>query len=944
MQITDSVFSPLTDNASAKVIGKFCSMSQWKFSSSGRYLYIRFESDTQSSMAYFILYYKAELRTHPRTTTRRARTTTSTEPPSSKADGGLSFHSFPTWVLYFVVAVALFIFFYFAIKICVGKSKCGTSATGVPVNDNSAAAARDGDSDGAHPGSPETAALTAEPSTAADSPPSYFSLQHDCASPAPSAPQPHGASARPSEPPPSPGAPPDYASLFPAHGTSDYYYKSEVLGEDCSCFAGHTGFGYVGPGSDRVHCPIQSVYTRQSRRITFVRVTVTPCLVGVSSFRGQAPSLTSARPRRTRLCSVSVSLSSLCARGQCRYDENPVLLTASNRFPRKKLIQGIASNNHSVCGWQISADPGHTVKLEVLSADMIASDCDHAAYFKVFDGASSKQELLQKFCEKPEQVIRSSGPSMYLEFTVNEELVYYQLEFTYQGVLYGDYQCLSERPLNLTAPLDNTWTPLASSIYSPGYPNQTYPGNLDCTWLIRSESPLYRIRLEVIDMDLESPTSARNSTVLCSNRSRILYSSGQNMFVLFHSERGTDRVGRTGFHLQYCPDLVADMQAPCKDPNNLVELQANFYNASSITYPHEYSNCAWRITAYYNGVVKLRVMRIDLGSCSRETLIVYDGYDASGKVIARLCSLPYRTLYSSGPFMYIEFQTDVQKTHASFQLMYDTVPSAPAASTTSAPTTTYSLPPMVDAGAIVGSVLGGVFVIILAICFVCCCCPCRGKDSFHGFEGGPTTIPTQHLQTYQRNNNNPRNNNAAYRETTLTSNSPRNGRVTAGAGSPGPAYTALGTSGSPRRAPYHPRYATAGESSGPLHTSSGTPSTPHSTSGRQLDAGITGPARDSSLADAPPSYFSLERGSSAVVSQPEGDTLPPPSAPPPTPGAPPSAPPPLGPSAPPSVPPPLSPGGPPPYTDAMQALYPPADSTRDSFTSDRPPFSTDSET
>ncbi|XP_041361156.1 cubilin-like [Gigantopelta aegis] len=396
--------------------------------------------------------------------------------------------------------------------------------------------------------------------------------------------------------------------------------------------------------------------------------------------------------------------------------------------------------NNIECTVHLTASsPNHVVKLEIISLDLgeQGGNCNNGDVLKLLDGVPGLVKTLAVLCGSgySQTTYNSTGGNMLVSFISDRRITYQGFKLLFYQQKSGDG---SECDYSLNATRTAKW------LTSPKYP-LNYPSNSKCTWLIQAPYSTtaglkHVVKLEVVQFRLESspescelagdfvqiydghgPYSKLLATLCSTNnyRGKTYRSSGQYLYIEFKSDRFDSS---RGFRMEFSAELLGCSSA-------VGELTADAwtsYYLSSPNYPDSYpvdSRCTWRIiTADPSHVVRITVVESNLeesDDCRYDVVRVYDGEDASSRLLGQWCGRSTPSYTSRGRYVYIVFTSDKSKA-GKFRLEYSSVrrgqrPAA-AASTDS------------GIGVIVGGVLGGVIGLLL-LTIMCMCLISRTRSS-----------------------------------------------------------------------------------------------------------------------------------------------------------------------------------------------------------------------
>ena len=369
-------------------------------------------------------------------------------------------------------------------------------------------------------------------------------------------------------------------------------------------------------------------------------------------------------------------------------------------------------SNNLDCEWSIAtANSGYIVQLTVVDIDL-ESCCD---YVDVYDGSTTSSPKIMRLTNQY-LTLHSSGNYMSVHFHTDLSITRKGFKLSYTlATISTPFETISSTAPKLTTQTSlaitdsegSSYWPFCQSdlpheyasrdyaryIQSPGFPDG-YNMYMACKWLIQTPYNGDVINLTVVSMSTElngdylslydgRDTSYPRIATLSGDVSLAsYYSTGYQMYLLFAANdfRKDNEKGFSVSFVSFDPDLASlqptTAESTTKSPvcGDIQHLEANFVSSyiSSPGYPNSYSNnldCDWSIaTANSSYIVQLTVVDIDLESCC-DYVDVYDGSTTSSPKIMRLTN-QYKTLHSSGNYMYIRFHTDYSITYKGFKLSY----------------------------------------------------------------------------------------------------------------------------------------------------------------------------------------------------------------------------------------------------------------------------------
>ncbi|XP_061421245.1 bone morphogenetic protein 1-like [Lethenteron reissneri] len=212
--------------------------------------------------------------------------------------------------------------------------------------------------------------------------------------------------------------------------------------------------------------------------------------------------------------------------------------------------------NRRECTWEISATPGHRVKLTFSEFEVEQHQECAYDHLEVYDGSSEKAPILGRFCgsKKPEAVL-SMLNKMYLRFMSDASVQKRGFQAIHSTVCGGKLRAD-------VAPRE---------LYSHAqFGDNNYPGQLDCDWVITAEDG-YGVELTFLTFEIEeeadcgydymelydgySADALRLGRFCGSGPPEEVYSSGDSIMIRFHSD---DTIGKKGFHARYTSTKFQD--------------------------------------------------------------------------------------------------------------------------------------------------------------------------------------------------------------------------------------------------------------------------------------------------------------------------------------------------------------------------------------------------
>ncbi|CAH0395162.1 unnamed protein product [Bemisia tabaci] len=327
------------------------------------------------------------------------------------------------------------------------------------------------------------------------------------------------------------------------------------------------------------------------------------------------------------------------------------------------------------CEWKVFVPMDETIQLTFNS--VVFGACDNSTgeaqscscnRLSVFDGTNTLQEnLIVSFCDETTTPLPllTSGNSLLLQYTVTQASRS-QPSLTFKV----------ERKPSICGPSQLNVTNMTSVLTSPGWP-QPYPTNIRCMWYLSSqELGNTYIDVHILDLDIEPSPHCRKDYLLitdegftsttlyyCERKNTTsltdFYSRGSTAKITFVSSPlgvqnnapATPRIHK-GFRLEY---RLAGCSRNFTRDNGQVQLNNQYYQS--------YSDCVILITStnpnatlslYFNGFS----MHDNDHDCTKHKVTVYDGIDASAKLLRTLCTYDNvpNPIFATGPSVRIRHQ------------------------------------------------------------------------------------------------------------------------------------------------------------------------------------------------------------------------------------------------------------------------------------------------
>lgn len=293
----------------------------------------------------------------------------------------------------------------------------------------------------------------------------------------------------------------------------------------------------------------------------------------------------------------------------------------------------IASSNYPInypenarCDWIIVTPPRTTVVLEIV--DFNLNDVD---YVIVFDRSlTGVTELARLFGTIPQTTIYGNTNSMELAFHSDYHLL------AMRGFLFQYSAKHNPEPCNGGVVLEDSTGEISSSLYPLSYLN-----NLTCTWQIRvSNGSVVHITIDDFQTEgnydyleiYDGPDS--NSTLLAklsgtTGQESSQITSQNYAFLRFVSDFD---ITYRGFHLTY--EEYAISTSCSVDMIGIVDGQQGYISTPNYPKPFpSFSRCSWVITVDYATIATMKLVELDLGHKSGNTLRIYDGSSNSSRVL-----------------------------------------------------------------------------------------------------------------------------------------------------------------------------------------------------------------------------------------------------------------------------------------------------------------------
>uniref|UniRef100_A0A670Y9X6 Metalloendopeptidase n=1 Tax=Pseudonaja textilis TaxID=8673 RepID=A0A670Y9X6_PSETE len=201
------------------------------------------------------------------------------------------------------------------------------------------------------------------------------------------------------------------------------------------------------------------------------------------------------------------------------------------------------------CSWEISATPGHRVKIVFIEFEIEQHQECAYDHLEVFDGENEKSPILGRLCGNkiPDPLI-ATGNKMFLRFVSDASVQRKGFQATHSTECGGRLKAESKM----------------RDLYSHAqFGDNNYPVQADCEWLLVSDHG-YRIELFFQTFEVEEEadcgydylevfdghdTSALRIGRFCgSGPPEEIYSDGDSVLLHFHTD---DTINKKGFHIRY---------------------------------------------------------------------------------------------------------------------------------------------------------------------------------------------------------------------------------------------------------------------------------------------------------------------------------------------------------------------------------------------------------
>ncbi|XP_008536249.2 tolloid-like protein 1 isoform X1 [Equus przewalskii] len=201
------------------------------------------------------------------------------------------------------------------------------------------------------------------------------------------------------------------------------------------------------------------------------------------------------------------------------------------------------------CTWEISATPGHRVKLAFSEFEIEQHQECAYDHLEVFDGETEKSPILGRLCGNkiPEPLV-ATGNKMFVRFVSDASVQRKGFQATHSTECGGRLKAESK-------PRD---------LYSHAqFGDNNYPGQIDCEWLLVSErGSRLELSFQIFEVEEEADCGydyvelfdGLDSTAVGLGRfcgsgpPEEIYSIGDTVLIQFHTD---DTINKKGFHIRY---------------------------------------------------------------------------------------------------------------------------------------------------------------------------------------------------------------------------------------------------------------------------------------------------------------------------------------------------------------------------------------------------------
>ncbi|XP_048244242.1 deleted in malignant brain tumors 1 protein-like isoform X2 [Haliotis rufescens] len=372
--------------------------------------------------------------------------------------------------------------------------------------------------------------------------------------------------------------------------------------------------------------------------------------------------------------------------------------------------------NNLNCTWTISAPVGYKISVDIVDLSMEQSCVND---YLLFTGGSSYNKVqLGKYCGTTTMDVVSSSNYMAITFHTDGSIRGRGFNLKYKAESHNVFSCERSRL--------NASTSMPGYLTSPGYPNN-YKNNVACIWTIAAAVG-YKIKVEILYLSVQYSTLCTHDYLLFSDGSSSdapplakycdttithVASSSNYMTITFHSDSSV--TGR-GFSLKYIATSGCGyVQQIDSSETKMIE---------SPNYPLNYPtnlNCEWTISTDVDGhVIHVRAMHFNLQSsfhCTSDYVQLYEVTGTSEYLLGQWCGTDGPDTQSTTQSMKVRFLSDGAWSQNGFQLAFTSTAVKPTSAAFSDS----------KVGGIIGGVLGGIAVVVLATC--CCCVICKRNKS-----------------------------------------------------------------------------------------------------------------------------------------------------------------------------------------------------------------------
>ncbi|XP_025104450.1 cubilin-like [Pomacea canaliculata] len=396
---------------------------------------------------------------------------------------------------------------------------------------------------------------------------------------------------------------------------------------------------------------------------------------------------------RRKLCLIAWTIAAGIVTGalsgcdsQCVANSRPAHLIANQNKTLSFTVQSLA--NTVRCEWLISSNTVNTRLRLTAIFNLRSHDWSCVDNFTVYDGNASSSPILLSTCSRPDFPIYSSGSDVLVSFTTGSP---YSGERSNLTVIYEVF-----RPSVADATITDSVNVTTTTLYFLKYPEGStlYPNNANRSWVFHTNDSQYVVHITFTNIDVEpssggcdydyieifdSSMEANRLDRLCGHLTRRqYYSTGQSLYITFHSD---DSVTRTGFNLTYTAARRSFIYPATTCLYDIVLTGAD-QSQRYLQYPgnsRTYSNnldCYWLLhTSSYDYVVHVTFTFVSTESntdCSYDFVEVFDGTYSQKRKVFKLCGQlgEQREFYSSGQYLLIHFHSDVFGTGQGFRLTY----------------------------------------------------------------------------------------------------------------------------------------------------------------------------------------------------------------------------------------------------------------------------------